>query len=187
MSTPLSLPPSRSFGNIKAVRLGPAPATAYPGQQAAEVYFSTVGQAAAALTALNAIVVPALSGGQQLEVRCWGQQPRAAAAAAHTHSGRGQAAAAAPERPFRPQQAQQAQRDSAAHQAPVGAGAPPEPAAAVELPGIKDLPAALDFCSSCCFKAVPGELPNCRPGPPPPACAASRGSSAVRPLWQGGG
>ncbi len=173
--------PQCSFGSIKAVRMGPAPPAIYPGQQAAEVYFATVGQAAAALTALNAIVVPALSGRQQLEIRCWVQPKGAAAAQAHGRQAR------TPQAAGRLQQAQQAQHGIVSLQGPtqhaLSAG-PSEPAAAkgpsLELPGVTDLPAALDFCSSCCYKAVPGGSPAVAPRqlcwlPLAAACRAAAG------------
>lgn len=161
--------------------MGPAPPAIYPAQQAAEVYFATVGQAAAALTALNAIVVPALSGRQQLEIRCWVQPKGAAAAQAHGRQAR------TPQAAGRLQQAQQAQHGIVSLQGPtqhaLSAG-PSEPAAAkgpsLELPGVTDLPAALDFCSSCCYKAVPGEPPVVAPRqlcwlPLAAACRAAAG------------
>jgi hypothetical protein len=36
-----------------------------------------------------------------------------------------------------------------------------EPAAAVKLPGVEDLPTALAFLNSCCYRAVPGGLNSC--------------------------
>ncbi|KAL4431429.1 hypothetical protein ABPG75_006685 [Micractinium tetrahymenae] len=152
-----------SFGSIKAVRLGPAPAATFPGQQAAEVYFATVGQAAAALTALNAIVVPRLSGGHQLEIRCWLlSKPAAAAGAAAAHAHGGQAHAHAPAAAPAPAPAAHPSRPRGApaqHGPPQGVllADPSEPAGAVDLPGIDTLPDALGFCSSCCFKVVPEE------------------------------
>ncbi|EFN51556.1 hypothetical protein CHLNCDRAFT_140026 [Chlorella variabilis] len=157
-----------SFGAIRALRMGPAPsggpAAEAGGQQAAEVYFESVGQAAAALTGLNAVVVPRLSGGRALTVQCWqqeagggggGGQPSAAAtpllhAAPAVQKAKGTGAASPPP-PRPPPQASRVQQQ----QQEVRCVNMAEAAAAVQLPGLEQLPAALDFFRSCCFRAVP--------------------------------
>lgn len=183
--------PARSFGAIRALRMGPAPsggpAAEAGGQQAAEVYFESVGQAAAALTGLNAVVVPRLSGGRALTVQCWqqeagggggGGQPSAAAtpllhAAPAVQKAKGTGAASPPP-PRPPPQASRVQQQ----QQEVRCVNMAEAAAAVQLPGLEQLPAALDFFRSCCFRAVPGEprgRGGSRVGRSLPACSSLAG------------
>ena len=176
---PLLLLPRRSFGAIKAIRLGPAPGKPY--EQTAEVYFASVAQATAALTALNAILVPRLSGNQPLEIQCWSRDNGADGGNSSGGSGpaayrtAGVAAAAAAAAPVVPSPAKhhhhhQQRNLPLGPRQPQGVHCinPAEPAAAVELPGLEDLPSALEFLHSQCFLAVPGKpvLPLAARPPP---------------------
>ncbi|PSC74567.1 hypothetical protein C2E20_2448 [Micractinium conductrix] len=145
----------------------------HAGPQVAEVYFVTVAEAASAMLALNAVVVPRLSGNRPLDIQCWahsgfaeagagsGGRP-AAQPAAHQayHHQQPQQQAYHQQHHAYPQQQQQPRASApqrGAQQQQVRLADPSDPAAVVELPGSHDLASAMDCLASRCFAAVPEE------------------------------